>query len=168
LEMVHCFYRLNIINISIPPLRERKEDIVDLVTHFIRKYRLAFKKEINFLPQSILEQLLGHDWPGNVRELENVIQRAVLMSKDNVITGNELIFDIQPEEDDQKPRKDYLQQLNGSPLKTILVEVEKDFIIHALSTNHGNVAKTVKQLEIGKTAFYDKLKRHGISPKDHK
>jgi len=162
------FYRLNIINISIPPLRERKDDIVDLVTHFIRKYRLAFKKEINFLPQSILERLLEHDWPGNVRELENVIQRAVLMSKDNIITENELIFDMIPEDENQTPQKDYLLQLNGYPLKTVLVEVEKDFIIQALSKNHGNVAKTVKQLEIGKTAFYDKLKRHNISPKDHK
>ena len=162
------FYRLNIINISIPPLRERKDDIVDLVTYFIRKYRLAFKKEINFLPQSILEQLIEHEWPGNVRELENVIQRAVLMSKDNVITDNELLFDIQPGSEDQKPSKNYLQRLNGSPLKAVLLEVEKDFITHTLSKNHGNVAKTVKQLEIGKTAFYDKLKRYSISPKDHK
>jgi transcriptional regulator with PAS, ATPase and Fis domain len=162
------FYRLNIINISIPPLRERKEDIIDLVTHFIRRYRLAFKKEINFLPQSILERLLEHDWPGNVRELENVIQRAVLMSKDNVITENELIFDVLPGEEDQTSQKDYLQRLNGNPLKSVLVEVEKDFIIQALNNNHGNVAKTVTQLEIGKTAFYDKLKRHNISPKDHK
>jgi len=162
------FYRLNIINISIPPLRERKDDIIDLVTHFIRKYRQAFKKEINFLPQSILERLLQHDWPGNVRELENVIQRAVLMSKDNVITENELIFDILPGEDNQPPQKNYLQQLDGQPLKSMLAEVEKDYIIYALDKTHGNVARTVKQLEIGKTAFYDKLKRYNISPKDHK
>ncbi len=162
------FYRLNIINILIPPLRERRDDIVDLVTHFIRRYRLAFKKEINFLPQSILERLLEHDWPGNVRELENVIQRAVLMSKNNVITENELIFDVQPGDENQISQKNYLQQMNGYPLKSVLVEVEKDFIIQALNKNHGNVAKTVQQLEIGKTAFYDKLKRHKISPKDHK
>ncbi|WP_457577617.1 sigma-54 interaction domain-containing protein [Desulfomarina sp.] len=162
------FYRLNIINISIPPLRERKDDIVDLVTHFIRKYRQAFKKEINFLPQSILDRLILHDWPGNVRELENVIQRAVLMSKNNTITENELIFDILPGEELNPPHKNYLQQLDGRPLKAMVAEVEKDFIIHALEKNHGNVAKTVKQLEIGKTAFYDKMKRYNISPKNHK
>jgi Nif-specific regulatory protein len=162
------FYRLNIINISIPPLRERKDDIVDLVTHFIRKYRQAFKKEINFLPQSILDRLILHDWPGNVRELENVIQRAVLMSKNNTITENELIFDIMPGEELNPPHKNYLQQLDGRPLKSMVAEVEKDFIIHALEKNHGNVVKTVKQLEIGKTAFYDKMKRYNISPKDHK
>jgi len=81
------YYRLNIINISIPPLRERKEDIIDLTTYFVRKYRQAFKKDINFLPQSIVDRLLIHQWPGNVRELENVIQRAVLMAKHNTIKG---------------------------------------------------------------------------------
>ena len=77
------YYRLNIINIVIPPLRERKEDIVDLATHFVKKYRKAFKKDIDFLPDSIIERLLLHDWPGNIRELENVIQRAVLMAKNS-------------------------------------------------------------------------------------
>ncbi len=90
------FYRLNIINIAIPPLRERKEDVIDLVSHFVRRYRTAFKKDINFVPKSIIETLLAHHWPGNVRELENVIQRAVLMSKSNIITEEELIFDSQP------------------------------------------------------------------------
>ncbi len=162
------FYRLNIINISIPPLKERKEDIIDLVTHFIRKYRQAFKKEINFLPQSILDRLLRHDWPGTVRDLENVIQRAVLMSKNNAITENELIFDMQPGDDSEKVQKNYLQQLDGQPLKVLVAEIEKDYIIHSLEKNRGNVANTVKQLEIGKTAFYDKMKRYEISPKDHK
>jgi transcriptional regulator with PAS, ATPase and Fis domain len=162
------FYRLNIINISIPPLRERRDDINDLVTHFIRRYRQAFKKEISFFPQSILNQLIQHDWPGNVRELENVIQRAVLMSKNNAITENELIFDVLPGEENQPQQKNYLLQLDGQPLKSILADIEKDIIIYSLDKNHGNVVKTVKQLEIGKTAFYDKLKRYSISPKEHK
>jgi len=162
------FYRLNIINISIPPLRERIDDIADLVTHFVRRYRQAFKKEISFFPQSILDRLMQHDWPGNVRELENVIQRAVLMSKNNTITENELIFDLLPGEEEQPQQRNYLQQLDGQPLKSIISEVEKDIIVYVLEKNHGNVVKTVQQLEIGKTAFYDKLKRYAISPKDHK
>jgi len=75
------YYRLNIINVDIPPLRERKEDIVELVSHFVNHYREAFKKEIDFVPKSTITRLLAHDWPGNVRELENLIQRAVLMAK---------------------------------------------------------------------------------------
>ncbi len=159
------YYRLNIINISIPPLRERKEDIVDLTTHFVRKYRQAFKKEINFLPQSILDRLLLHDWPGNVRELENVIQRAVLMAKNNIITENELFFDSPPGNKKQTPQKNYLQRIDGRTLKDMVADFEKDIILYALEKNHGNVPQTVKQLEIGKTAFYDKMKRHSISPK---
>ena len=162
------FYRLNIINISIPPLRERKDDIIDLTTHFIRKYRQAFKKDINFLPQSILNRLLLHNWPGNVRELENVIQRAVLMAKNNVITENELFFDLQPGDNNKPEQKNYLQQIEGQTLKSIIGDIEKDIIIHSLERNRGNVAKTVKQLDLGKTAFYDKMKRYKISPKDHK
>ena len=162
------YYRLNIINISIPPLRERKEDIVDLTTHFVRKYRQAFKKEINFLPQSILDRLLLHDWPGNVRELENVIQRAVLMAKNNIITENELFFDNTPGNKPQTPQKNYLQRIDGRTLKDMVSDFEKDIIVHALEKNHGNVPQTVKQLDIGKTAFYDKMKRHNISPKSLK
>lgn len=162
------FYRLNIINISIPPLRERKDDIIDLTTHFIRKYRQAFKKDINFLPQSILDRLLRHNWPGNVRELENVIQRAVLMAKNNAITENELFFDLQPGETKQNKQVNFLDRLDGSSLKSMVSSIEKEIIINILEKNKGNVAQTVKELDVGKTAFYDKLKRYNISPKDHK
>lgn len=162
------FYRLNIINISIPPLRERKDDLIDLTTHFIRKYRKAFKKEINFLPQSILDRLVEHDWPGNVRELENVIQRAVLMAKNNLITENELFFDIRPTDKNHNPVENYLQRMNGQTLKDMIADIEKDIIVFALGKNRGNVAETVQQLDIGKTAFYDKMKRYQISPRDHK
>jgi transcriptional regulator with PAS, ATPase and Fis domain len=162
------YYRLNIINISIPPLRERKEDIVDLTTHFIRKYRQAFKKDINFLPQSILDRLLQHNWPGNVRELENVIQRAVLMAKNNVITENELFFDTHSNEENLPQQKNYLTHFDSRNLKDVVAEVEKDIIIHCLEKNRGNVAEAVKQLDIGKTALYDKMKRYNISPKSLK
>jgi transcriptional regulator with PAS, ATPase and Fis domain len=162
------YYRLNIINISIPPLRERKEDILDLTTYFVRKYRQAFKKDINFLPQSIVDRLLIHQWPGNVRELENVIQRAVLMAKNHTISENELFFDLQPGEKNQPQQKNYLGSVDGRTLKSLVADYEKDVISFALEKNQGNVAHTVKQLDIGKTAFYDKLKRYNISPKELK
>ena len=162
------FYRLNIINISIPPLRERKDDIIDLTTHFIRRYRQAFKKDISFLPQSILDRLLLHDWPGNVRELENVIQRAVLMAKNNIITENELFFDIAPADESRAHNSSYLDSIDGKSFKTLIADVEKDIIIHCLKKNRGNVATTATQLSLGKTAFYDKMKRYSISAKDYK
>ena len=162
------YYRLNIINISIPPLRQHKEDIVDLVTHFIRRYRQAFKKDINFLPQSIIDRLLQHDWPGNVRELENVIQRAVLMAKGNIITENELLFDIPAEKQQSISTIPFLQRLDGLPLKRMIAELEREIINYSLEKNKGNVTQTANELQIGKTAFYDKIKRYDIIPKDLK
>jgi Nif-specific regulatory protein len=163
------YYRLNIINICIPPLRQRKEDIVDLVTHFIKRYRQAFKKDINFLPQSIIDRLLKHDWPGNVRELENVIQRAVLMAKGNIITENELLFDTQIDDGQHAvSSSSYLQRLEGLPLKGMIAELEREIIINSLEKHKGNVAQTASELQLGKTAFYDKMKRYDITPKELK
>jgi transcriptional regulator with PAS, ATPase and Fis domain len=162
------YYRLNIINISIPPLRERKEDIIDLVSHFVRRYRLAFKKDVNFVPKSIVNRLSNHHWPGNIRELENVIQRAVLMAKSNVITEQDLIFDVPAGEEKDKSYLTLVQKFEGLSLKRIIAEMERDILLHSLAKYNGNVAKTADILKIGKTAFYDKLKRYDISAKDHK
>ena len=162
------FYRLNIINIAIPPLRERKEDIVDLVTHFIRYYRTAFKKDINFVPKSIIELLLSHHWPGNVRELENVIQRAVLMAKSNVITEKEIIFDSQPEQEQSMSVPSLLSKYEQASLKDIVADIEREIIVHTLQKTQGNAVIAAKNLHVGKTAFYDKMKRYDISPKDYK
>ncbi len=160
------YYRLNIINILIPPLRQRKEDVVDLATHFVRRYREAFKKDIDFLPDTIINRLLLHDWPGNVRELENVIQRAVLMAKNNVITEQELFFDVNPT---SNGKGHYIEDLGNrvreSSLKEVLADFERELIRQFLETNKGNAQKTAKQLNVGKTALYDKMKRYGISPK---
>jgi transcriptional regulator with PAS, ATPase and Fis domain len=162
------FYRLNIINVSIPPLRERKEDIEDLVTHFIRKYRLAFKKEVDFVPRPVIDKLSEHNWPGNVRELENVIQRAVLMAKSNIITEQEIFFDTPMESKENNQRFSVSNHPKGTPLKSILADVEKDIIGASLKKNRGNVAEAAKELKVGKTAFYDKLKRFGLSTKEHR
>ncbi len=86
------YHRLNVINLHLPPLRQRKEDILPLVTHFVKKYREAFRKEVDYISDRAVDRLLQHNWPGNVRELENVIQQAVLLARNNIITEKELIF----------------------------------------------------------------------------
>jgi Nif-specific regulatory protein len=162
------FYRINIINISLPPLRERKEDIEDLVSHFIQKYRLAFKKDVDFVPRTIIDKLRRHQWPGNVRELENVMQRAVLMAKNNIITEQEIIFDTPPGGHAQEQPIPAPRNADNTPLKTLLAEVEREIIVENLKKHQGNVAESAKELKVGKTAFYDKLKRFGISTKEHR
>lgn len=160
------FYRLNIININIPPLRERKEDIVELVTHFVTHYRDAFKKDIDFVPKSLINLLLQHDWPGNVRELENVIQRAVLMAKGKMITEDDLSFDrsLNPDMIEAVP-VDLQSKIGTLPLKAMIAEFEADVLRQALSMQEGNVTQVAADLKIGKTALYDKMKRYGISAK---
>jgi Nif-specific regulatory protein len=162
------FYRINIINISLPPLRERKEDIEDLVSHFVRRYRLAFKKDVNFVPRPIIDKLRQHHWPGNVRELENVIQRAVLMAKNNIITEQEIFFDVPPGAQYQEHHASIAKKFSHTPLKDILAEVERDVIVDTLKKYHGNVGKAAMDLKVGKTAFYDKLKRFGITSKEYR
>ncbi len=160
------YYRLNIINIQIPPLRERKEDLVELVSHFVDHYREAFKKEIDVVPLSILNRLLAHDWPGNVRELENLIQRAVRLAKGKTITENDLLFDPPPrEEQQQNDCSNIDEKLGVLPLKAIVAEFEAAILHRALKKYSGNVSIAATQLRIGKTALYDKMKQHGLSAK---
>ncbi len=160
------YYRLNIINIDIPPLRERKEDIVELVSYFVNHYREAFKKEIDFVPKSIINRLLEHDWPGNVRELENLIQRSVLMAKGKMITEADLLFDQDPRIEQQGIAGfDIEEKIGTLPLKSIVAEFEASIIHRALDKFKGNVSTAADQLKLGKTALYDKMKQHNISAK---
>jgi len=160
------FYRLNIINVNIPPLRERREDLVDLTTHFVKHYRTAFKKNIDFLPDSIIGRLLLHDWPGNVRELENVIQRAVLMAKGNIITDRDIYIG---ETGTVASSCDYLDQVcvhfGQKSLKDMTADFEKEIIVKCLRKNDANAIEAANELQVGKTALYSKMKRYGLSPK---
>jgi transcriptional regulator with GAF, ATPase, and Fis domain len=157
------FYRLNIININIPPLRERKDDLVDLATHFVKHYRRAFKKNIDFLPDSIIQRLLKHDWPGNVRELENVIQRAVLMAKDSVVTERDIYIG---ETGTVSSSSDYLEQVcvqfGQKSLKELTSDFEKEVIVQCFKKNNANVIEVASELKLGKTALYSKMKRYGL------
>lgn len=159
------FYRLNVINIHIPPLRERKEDILHLTIYFISLFRKTFKKTINFVPNEIIEKLLKHDWPGNIRELKNILHRAILVAKDSMLTTDDIIFDDYRHENTDKG---YFQNLTTTladrPLKEVLAQTEKDLIEHTLTENNGDVPATLKALKIGKTAFYTKVKKYKIEP----
>lgn len=163
------YYRLNIIQIPIPPLRERKEDIVELASHFVKRYGKAFKKEIDFLPSNIIDKFILHDWPGNVRELENVVQRAVLMSKNKVIMEHDLVFDGSPQGEERGPYfNKILRAIPKNSLKDLVAQFENDLIAHLLEENNGNVKQLSRDLGIGKTALYDKMKRLKISAKELK
>ena len=160
------FYRLNIINIVLPPLRNRKDDIFDLTTYFIQKYNKVFDKSIDINPHKIMNKLQKYQWPGNVRELENVIHRAVLMCKNTTLRNKDISFDMAPSQaEEYKSSADNQTSYDDLPLKSIIGQLEKEVIEMKLKAGRGNVSKAAESLEISKAALYEKMKRYGISAK---
>ncbi len=160
------FYRLNVLNISLPPLRERKEDIPDLVSHFLERYCRVFKKDIETISAAAVEKLVQHEWPGNVRELDNAVQRAVLLSKNEILSKDDIIFDAGGRDaSSQIPVSLSSIAHNGSSLKGMIADFEKEVLLNKLDTYHGNVLQLAQDLQIGKTALYEKLKHHKIRPR---
>jgi len=145
------YYRLNVVNIELPPLRERKEDIPLLAQHFLKKFALENKKEISGFSPEATDFLLGYNWPGNVRELENAIERAVILAKKPVI------------EIDDLPQ----QTLAGRsiPVGKNLRQVEKNHIMNVLAQTKGNYTKAAKALGISRMTLYNKAKAYGINVK---
>ena len=159
------FYRLSIVKIVVPPLRDRKEDLAELVDYFINKYCSLFGIDIKYDSDSILQKLVPHDWPGNVRELENVIQRAILSSDDGTLSADAISFDTSSEEEHVTALSSVVKTFNGTPLKKIVDQIEKEVILKKLELSGGNVANTAEKLDICKAALYEKMKRYGISAK---
>ena len=144
------YYRLNVIPIFIPPLRERKDDISFLASYFLEKSsREKGKKIIDFSPE-VMEIFLAHPWPGNVRELENVIEHAVIIGKKDEIYTKDL-----PQYLIQKP-------LQGEDLVT-LDDFEKALILKTLKEMNWNKHKAAKKLKINRSTLYGKMRRYGLS-----
>jgi transcriptional regulator with GAF, ATPase, and Fis domain len=156
------YYRLNVFNLVLPPLRDRKEDIPALVNHFVAKYSKLLKREIDLVSDRAIVRLMAHHWPGNIRELENVIQRAVLLASNKVITERELEVDTHfaanPGTESLKLDGKALEQ----PLKETLAELERRIIYSALRKCNGRAQDAAGMLGLGKTAFYEKVKRYGV------
>ncbi len=157
------YYRLNIITLNLPPLRDRKDDIVALASHFIRKYRANFRKDIDFLPTEVINKLLMYDWPGNIRELENVIQRALIFAKGNFLTLDDIVFAPPPSQLFAHGIFPSEEQLINKPLKKSMADFEKMVIVTTLKANNDSVQDTADILGVGKTALYARIKRYKLS-----
>ncbi|MFO7772915.1 MAG: sigma-54 dependent transcriptional regulator [Dehalococcoidia bacterium] len=143
------YYRLNVVNIELPPLRERREDIPLLAEHFLHKFASENRKEIAGFAPDAMEFLLNHDWPGNVRELENAIERAVILAKDSLITITGL---------PQKGTSPSNSPAGGKNLK----EIEKDHILNTLRETDENYSKAARILGISRMTLYKKAKEYGF------
>jgi two-component system response regulator GlrR len=151
------YYRIHVIPIHLPPLRDRKEDIPLLADHFLEKFREKVKKDIKGLTPQAMQKLMLHDWPGNVRELENVIEYAAAMTDKELIT-EDLVFQSQV-----IPSVTYIK-----PLKEAKDTFERSYLIYLLETSKGKVSEAAKLAGKYRADFYVLLKKHDLNPDDFK
>ena len=147
------YYRLNVIEIKLPPLRERREDIPLLAEHFVQRISSELGKDMSGISAEALKVLIAYDWPGNVRELENVIERAIVTCRNGSLEGADF---------------SWLQSSGGRSKNwevpdVPLGELERRAIVAALERKHGNVKEASTALGIDRSTLYDKLKRYEIS-----
>ncbi|MFY7928602.1 MAG: sigma-54 interaction domain-containing protein [Oligoflexus sp.] len=144
------FYRLYVIHLEIPPLRERPKDIEVLTRHFLKSFSTQFKGEAATLSADAMQKILKYPWPGNVRELQNVIQRAVLMSNGLTITAKEFVLE-------QKKVDEDLEWVKHLPIGRKMREVETQFILETLRTHNGNRTHSAKTLGISLRTLRNKI-----------
>jgi len=148
------FYRLSVVPIHIPPLRERKEDIPFLIEHFLQKYTRKARKKIHSISAAIKKALIEYDWPGNIRELENTIERAVVLSKGGEIELEDLVYH-------GISSGSSLFHPAGGRYKN-LDEIEKEYIKTVFQAQYGNKSKTAKILGIDRKTLMSKVKKYKI------
>ncbi|MCF8371787.1 MAG: sigma-54 dependent transcriptional regulator [Bacteroidales bacterium] len=142
------FYRLNVVNITIPPLRERIEDIPLLVDYFINKYCKSMSREVISVDQAVLKRLAEYDFPGNVRELENMIERAIVVGNYKEIRLKDLPFE---------------RDLVSSSVES-LSDLEKRHIIQILEKYNWNISRSAKALKVDRVTLYNKIKKYDLAP----
>lgn len=141
------FYRLNVFSITIPPLRERRDDIPLLAEHFLKKFSEGMNRSIRGISKDAMEFLMNYDWPGNVRELENAIERAVVIRRSGDIKAEDLPFNIHVHKNDEEEN---------------LEAIEKKHIIKMLEKYGYNISKVAKVLGIDRVTLYNKMSKYNI------
>ena len=144
------FYRIKTVEIKLPPLRERREDIPLLTHYYLEEFSKRYNKNLE-IDSSLLQQLSKYPWPGNIRELQHSVERAVILSRDSVLTADD--FQLVPQYNGNDPE-----------IKTFnLSDVERDVIKQALKKCNGNLTRASEELGIGRTTLYRKIEEYGLS-----
>ncbi|MDQ0176470.1 sigma-54 interaction domain-containing protein [Bacillus chungangensis] len=147
------FYRLKVMEINIPSLKERKQDIETLVSYFLNKYEQIMKKHVQRINDHAQRLLTVYSWPGNIRELENIIERALnIVDEGDVITPHHLPEEITGQK----------EEIIARPLADLLEETERNAIVACLKLTNGNKSETAKQLKVSRTTLYEKMNKHGL------
>ncbi|MDY0263353.1 PEP-CTERM-box response regulator transcription factor [Syntrophotalea acetylenica] len=149
------YYRIGVITIKLPPLRERGEDISLLANYFLNRYVAEFSKKIKGYSAAAEAALTAHPWPGNVREMENRIKRAILLADGPVIEPCDLGFEV-------KTAPEQTFSTHGLTLKEARDRIEREMLVAALKKNAGNVARSSEELGVSRPTFYDLMKKHHL------
>lgn len=164
------YYRLAVVPIRIPPLRDRKGDVPLLVNHFLEKYSRMFGKEINTVSSYALQVLMEYDFPGNVRELENIIERGVALENSNIILPESLTLSVHRQRKDKKPSDSQIFQEMGREeelfemgLEKVITRIEKRMIEHALKEANQSKMKAAELLKISFRSLRYKVHKYNIS-----
>ena len=162
------YYRLNVVNFTVPPLRERPEDIIELTHYFLYEVSRKYNKPIHGISQTVMQRLLQHEWPGNIRELKNVVERLVVFSENGEIQADFLPFEIGEETPTPANQISFptqslkIQNDDTRPLKSRLEEYEKAILIEELKKADGNKQLCAQNLQITRATLYNRLNRLGI------
>jgi two-component system NtrC family response regulator len=166
------YYRLNVVCINLPPLRERREDIPVLTAHFMEKYKGEGKREVTEISDEAMKLLEGYHWPGNVRELENCILRGMVLGK----TGRMEVRDLPAEvvegalpAEGQPPRNtDELKLMKKREKERVVGQIERQFIVEALRRNKGNVSRSASDVGMDRRQFQNLIKKYGVFVEDYR
>jgi two-component system response regulator PilR (NtrC family) len=154
------YYRLNIVPLEIPPLRERKEDIPLLVNHFLNLYNQQYHRRIKTLSPEVMEYFCNYDWKGNVRELENIIQRLLVVTPHSVITISKLPLEIRDTKESEEIFGD------NHPLEEALTIYEKEYIKKALLKANNNRAEAARLLGVHRNTLLNRIKVLGLDDEE--
>lgn len=151
------YYRLNVIPIQLPPLRERREDILPLARHFLSKFAPEFNKQVEGFSSEVIQSLVSYDWPGNVRELEHIVMRAVALSSQKLITNSDL----------KLTRREAVPCLESfrTAKDRMVEEFEKNYIKKLLLIHDGNISRAAKTAQKNRRAFWQLIRKHHIDVK---
>ncbi|HVI69965.1 MAG TPA: sigma 54-interacting transcriptional regulator, partial [Pyrinomonadaceae bacterium] len=149
------YYRLNVIQLKLPALRERRDDIPLLAHHFLNKYAIEFNKQLSGFSPDAIQKLILYDWPGNVRELEHVIMRAVVLCTKPIICASSIAI---PGAEPLPPPESFQEAKNR-----LVEQFEKTYIKGLLLSNHCNISKSAKAAQKNRRAFWELIRKHHIS-----
>jgi transcriptional regulator with PAS, ATPase and Fis domain len=155
------YFRLCVARLSIPRLRERREDIPYLVERFVQRFNAKRGKQIDGVTPAVMEVLMRHDFPGNVRELENIIEYGFVLCHSNMIDVRHLPEELQKHVQQPAPAE------QSSP-KFKLEQAEADVVRSALAHTHGSISKVAEELGVSRTTLWRKMRRFGISAEDYR